>query len=370
MLEKKLHASMLPRVKNIPLPSIGIPESLQHEIPRMAILFSGGVDCTMLARISHELVTYCQAIDLLNVAFENPRVVNAAKSQRGAGNRPRDGVVLEAQPVAALEEGNEPGFPPRNKPHSDHHNRDRAVFDSCPDRATARKSLRELRKLCPGRTWNLIEGSTVLMGTITGTSTDETRVQINVSYDEALVHRGRVVALMHPHNTEMDLSIAYAFYFAARGVGELFNEETQSFGPYATPARALLSGLGADELFAGYTRHALAFSRNKFSGLLAELQLDVSRLGKRNLGRDDRVTAHWGKEVRHPYLDEDLVRWALECPIWEKCGFGQKQDPGDIEPAKKVLRLLALRLGLSGAASEKKRAVWLSFNASAAPHRG
>ncbi|KAI9757323.1 MAG: hypothetical protein M1815_001409 [Lichina confinis] len=120
----------------------------------------------------------------------------------------------------------------------------------------------------------------------------------------------------------MDLSIAYAFYFAAR-----------------------------------YTRHALAFSRNKFSGLLAELQLDVSRLGKRNLGRDDRVTAHWGKEVRHPYLDEDLVRWALECPIWEKCGFGQKQDPGDIEPAKKVLRLLALRLGLSGAASEKKRAV-------------
>ena len=166
---------------------------------------------------------------------------------------------------------------------------------------------------------------------------------------------------MHPHNTEMDLSIAYAFYFAARGVGEVFNEEHQSFKPYATPARALFSGLGADELFAGYTRHAAAFSRNKFAGLLAELQLDVSRLGKRNLGRDDRVIAHWGKEVRYPYLDEDLVRWALECPVWEKCGLGQQEDPDDIEPVKRVLRLLALRLGLSGAALEKKRAVRLSY---------
>ena len=160
MLEKKLRISMLPRVNDIPLPSIGNPESPQHEIPRMAILFSGGVDCTVLARISHDLVPCCQAIDLLNVAFENPRVINAAKSKSGPGNRARDGPFPAAQTVAAFQEGNERGFPPRNKIRLDDHNAGRAVFDSCPDRATARKSLRELRQVCPGRTWNLIEGST------------------------------------------------------------------------------------------------------------------------------------------------------------------------------------------------------------------
>ena len=119
----------------------------------------------------------------------------------------------------------------------------------------------------------------------------------------------------------MDLSIAYALYFAARGTGIATSDLNSDSMVYATPARVLLSGLGADELFGGYTRHATAFSRNGFPGLLVELELDVNRLGKRNLGRDDRVISHWGREVRFPYLDESLVKWAVECPIWEKCGF-------------------------------------------------
>ncbi len=163
---------------------------------------------------------------------------------------------------------------------------------------------------------------------------------------------------MHPHNTEMDLSIAYAFYFAARGVGVLQDQNSQEKTVYISPARVLLSGLGADELFAGYTRHAAAFGRMGYPGLLDELELDFNRLGRRNLGRDDRVIAHWGKEVRYPYLDEDFVRWALACPIWEKCGFGRGQTlSDDLEPGKRVLRLLAQELGLSSAAVEKKRAV-------------
>lgn len=163
---------------------------------------------------------------------------------------------------------------------------------------------------------------------------------------------------MHPHNTEMDLSIAYAFYFAARGEGVLLDEKGQERNAYTTPARVLLSGLGADELFAGYSRHAAAFGRMDFTGLLDELDLDFNRLGKRNLGRDDRIIAHWGKEVRYPYLDEDLLQWALACPVWDKCGFGQDQSSQDnAEPGKRVLRLVAQNLGLSGVALEKKRAV-------------
>lgn len=159
----------------------------------------------------------------------------------------------------------------------------------------------------------------------------------------------------------MDLSIAYALYFASRGIGNAATDSNTLPAPYSTPARVLLSGLGADELFGGYTRHATAFARQSFPGLIQELELDVNRLGKRNLGRDDRVISNWGKEVRYPYLDELLIQWALDCPVWGKCGFGTKlssdddQEP-DLESSKKVLRLLAWKLGMESVAKEKKRA--------------
>jgi asparagine synthetase B (glutamine-hydrolysing) len=165
---------------------------------------------------------------------------------------------------------------------------------------------------------------------------------------------------MHPHNTEMDLSISYALYFAARGTGIASSKLDITPVSYSTPARVLLSGLGADELFGGYTRHATAFSRMGFPALLDELELDVNRLGKRNLGRDDRVISHWGREARFPYLDEELVKWAVESPIWEKCGFKERatdEQCPQIEPGKKVLRLLAYELGMQSVAQEKKRAV-------------
>lgn len=170
-----------------------------------------------------------------------------------------------------------------------------------------------------------------------------------------------MIQLIHPHNTEMDLSIAYALYFAARGIGEASTNSLPDPKAYQTPARILLSGLGADELFGGYTRHATAYNRMGFPGLLDELKLDIDRLGKRNLGRDDRVISYWAKEARFPYLDENLAKWAVECPVWQKCGFGSNEQASHetpiLEPGKKVLRLLAYKLGMHLVATEKKRAV-------------
>ena len=161
----------------------------------------------------------------------------------------------------------------------------------------------------------------------------------------------------------MDLSIAYALYFASRGTGMASTDAQSEPLLYTTPARVLLSGLGADELFGGYTRHTTAFRRNGYPGLIDELELDVNRLGKRNLGRDDRVISSWGREARFPYLDESLVKWAVELPVWEKCGFQEVTPDGpelpQVDPEKKVLRLLAYDLGMQSVAVEKKRAVYL-----------
>ena len=244
-------------------------------------------------------------MDLLNVAFENPRVVQAAVSNPSS------------------------------------------AYALCPDRITGLSSYAEILKICPERTWRFIA--------------------IDIPYSELQTHRAQIVSLIYPHNTEMDFSIACALYFAARGTGTIPHSDAGSASahPYSTPARVLLSGLGADELFGGYTRHATAFNRRGYSGLVDELELDFSRLGKRNLGRDDRVISHWGKEVRYPYLDEELVSWALSIPVWEKCGFGVSDgdvregddDSPNLDPSKKVLRLLAWKLGMRGAATEKKRAI-------------
>lgn len=299
-LFQHLEWSLSLRTHGIPLPPS------QSEAPtRVAVLFSGGLDCTVLARMLHDALPKEQDIDLLNAAFENPRVIQAAGASQISHTA-------------------------------------RSAFSLCPDRITGLSSYSDLVAICPGRTWRF--------------------VSIDIPYTETQAHRSQVISLIHPHNTEMDLSIAYALYFSARGIGTVQIESSDQVIHYTTPARVLFSGLGADEMFGGYTRHATAFNRRGYQGLTDELEIDFNRLGKRNLGRDDRVISHWGKEVRYPYLDEDLLRWALTLPVWEKCGFGQLDTCEDgsiplLEPGKKLLRLLAWKLGLQNAAAEKKRAV-------------
>lgn len=307
-LRSNLTKALQLRVKDIPDHS---HSQTSKDSAKVAVLFSGGLDCTLLARITHELLPLDEPVELINVAFENPRAMAARTGP----------------PVSP--------------------------YELCPDRVTGRSSYTELTQVCPERDWRF--------------------VTVNIPYAEAMAHRSTIIQLMYPHNTEMDFSIAMALYFAARG--QLVDlDPTESETPpkvvYTSTARVLLSGLGADEIFAGYSRHAAAFTRGGFGDLVDELELDFNRIGSRNLGRDDRMMSHWGKEVRYPYLDEDFVRFALDLPVWEKAGFrpGKKipkqdealtiiQHSDDLEPAKMLLRLVMWDLGMKHAASERKRAI-------------
>jgi asparagine synthetase B (glutamine-hydrolysing) len=298
-LLQQLLDSIRLRLKDLPKPKSGHGS-------RLAILFSGGLDCTVLARLCHDLLPSTEPIDLLNVAFENPRIATARTQHDG----------IDVCPLQNL-------------------------YAQCPDRVTGISSYSELTRTCPERIWNFLA--------------------IDIPYSEVQSHRSQVIELMLPHNTEMDLSISLALYFASRGIGNRLGPDGKV--AFASRAKVLLSGLGADELFGGYTRHEVAYTKRGEKSLIDELELDFKRIAKRNLGRDDRIISHWGKEIRYPFLDEKVVAWALERPSWEKYGFlwGRMKLPESAPTLqnvnKLVLRLLAWHLGVRGAADEKKRAI-------------
>ncbi|TPX45497.1 hypothetical protein SeLEV6574_g03840 [Synchytrium endobioticum] len=263
---------------------------------RIAILFSGGLDSTVLAYYAHLHLPPSEPIDLLNVAFENPRIAKAMQSQARA----------------------------------------RDMYD-VPDRLTGRKAVAELRCVAPDREWRFVE--------------------INVSFEEMMEYRPRILNLMVPLNSVMDLSIALAFWFAARGRGiRTTHSGTHAFPLdeiYESKARVLLSGLGADEQLGGYARHQGRFQTQSYAGLIHELALDIDRLPYRNLGRDDRIMADHGREVRFPFLDEHVMRLWAALPVWRKCDLRLGKGVGD----KLLLRWVAERWGLRGVALEVKRAV-------------
>lgn len=85
----------------------GQPISLSCDHPKIGILFSGGIDCTILAVLADRYVDQACAIDLINVSFEKVRRTE-----------------LKCQ---------------------------EDINYSTPDRVSSRETLQELQMLCPKR---------------------------------------------------------------------------------------------------------------------------------------------------------------------------------------------------------------------------
>lgn len=76
--------------------------------------------------------------------------------------------------------------------------------------------------------------------------------------------------------------------------------------------RVVLTGEGADELFAGYPALELAFNHDAAIGADARAQY-LSDMNRGNLQRLDRTTMRFEIEAREPFLDPAVIGWALGC---------------------------------------------------------
>jgi len=92
--------------------------------------------------------------------------------------------------------------------------------------------------------------------------------------------------------------------------------------------KVVLTGEGADELFAGY-EYLRDFSDPDL--LHAEITRTVEGLHNLNLQRCDRVTMAHGLEARVPFLDREVIAFALRLPAASKLA-----GPG--QPEKRLLR--------------------------------
>jgi asparagine synthase (glutamine-hydrolysing) len=97
----------------------------------------------------------------------------------------------------------------------------------------------------------------------------------------------------------------------------------------ARHVKVVLTGEGADELFAGYSYYRDFADPD---ALHDELIRTVRGLHNLNLQRCDRVTMAYGLEARVPFLDREVIALALRLPAgWKAAGDGV--------PEKRLLRV-------------------------------
>lgn len=128
-----------------------------------------------------------EPIDLLNIAFENPRKIRVHVDGNVGGFKKKKKKLNASQNDGPIE-----------GPVSERYDPDYLV----PDRSAGLCELEELRRLCPGRQWNFVS---FLAGTRVNWFDLGSQVEINVPYTEYQAAQLAVKSIMWPCQTVMDL---------------------------------------------------------------------------------------------------------------------------------------------------------------------
>ncbi|MBT4538933.1 diphthine--ammonia ligase [Candidatus Woesearchaeota archaeon] len=140
---------------------------------------------------------------------------------------------------------------------------------------------------------------------------------ITIKQEDIPSYLEKIVPLIEDSNV-VKVGVALTFYLAC--------EEAKKDG-----CKVLFSGLGSEEIFAGYDRH------KKSSNINQECVSGLLKMYERDLYRDDVLTMANNLELRLPFLDKELVSYALKIPEQYKIVD---------EKTKMVLREIALSEGI------------------------
>ena len=331
------------------------PEVSATSSAAVAVLFSGGIDCMVLARLADLHLPPGQPIDLINVAFGDLASEAPDRQSGRAGVRELRSLsqrrfnFIEVDVTLAEMQESRAHLVALLKPAA-------TVMDLNIGAALwfGARAVGHVRRVAPTHLEDSLGGGSgcryasmnVAWSVPTSTTAPPPALDVCVDFGCA----------------PSDLDNTASCRIQVRPVSVSALEESPARdgrrsiaagGCYRSGARVMLLGSGADEQLGGYGRHRTVFRKEGWEGLSNELHAERERLWLRNLGRDDRIISDWAREARHPYLDEQVMDAIGQTPLHYVCDL--RRAPGDGD--KLILRRLARMLGLRHASALQKRAI-------------